>query len=132
MSRSLHELRAAARPGPDNSGSSSSPNPRGYFGWEVIRRMQAPPTFSTISDTDVTPERTLRAMQGLSAFPEIPIVDEAPQVPISKHPRIPNPPPSEHGGFKSGRREAANRRRMMANNTDRGGRSPQNHGKRGH
>lgn len=62
---SFHELKASAPRSPGESGVSSTPNQGSYYGWEVTRKVQQPRAeIPTVSPTDVTPSRILRAMRG--------------------------------------------------------------------
>lgn len=69
MSRSLHELSTAAHPGPEDSGASSPPE-SGYFGWQVIRRMQEPSGFEHAPEpgldgrVDATPRQIAETVHG--------------------------------------------------------------------
>jgi hypothetical protein len=129
MSRSLHEISAAAHPGPEDSGTSSSSDQGGYFSWQVSRRMKTPAVIPTISATDVTPDRTLRALLGQTVFLDLPDADEQTQIPLYRPSSIPKPSTLEHAKFRSGRRAAASRRKKIAGCKDRGGINTQNYGR---
>lgn len=62
---SFHELKASAPRSPGESRVSSTPNQGSYYGWEITRRVQQPPAeIPTVSPTDVTPSKILRAIRG--------------------------------------------------------------------
>ena len=121
---SFHELKANA--------FAHADTPSSRFGWQVeiaVRRntqakeaARHPKKTQPATDAPVPPEIVLHAMQGGFHLPE----QATPLLP--RIPRAPDPDTFDYG---SGRREAANRRKKMADHRDRGDRSSQGQGRIG-
>jgi hypothetical protein len=120
---SFHELKATTFAQADRSSSR--------FGWEpelAVRRKETerkaakhptpPPT-----EPAITPDMVRFAMQGGFRLPE--------QATSSRSPRILRAPDPDAFDYGSGRREAASRRKKMADHRDRGERSSQGQGRGG-
>ena len=111
-----------------------SGNLNAHYGWREAQAVQSPtPQMAHVGARELTPERIIRGLSGLSVFPEDEFTaDEPTDKPLSKNfaVQIPTPPDPEHVVFKSGRRQQANRREIISHQRDRGGRSPQNQGRR--
>ena len=110
-------------------------NPNAYFGWREAQAVQSPkPQIARVGPRDLTTERIKRGLSGQSVFSEdeVEILKTEDKPPIkSFETQTPKPPNPEHIVFKSGRRQKANRRKIIFNQHSRGGRSPQNQGRRG-
>lgn len=110
-------------------------NPNAYFGWREAQAVQSlKPQVPRVGPRDLTTERIKRGLSGQSVFSEdeVEILKTEDKPPIkSFETQTPKPPNPEHIVFKSGRRQKANRRKIIFNQHSRGGRSPQNQGRRG-